>query len=104
MIPLAASVADAYRDGIVDTGREPQFLFLVAFLVTFGFIRTSTHMIRAGVSWWPGNVSTKGGTHIHHMVFGIITIMVVGWVAVTSGTSATRGRGSAPSCSASGPG
>jgi len=80
---LVASVADAYRDGIVDTGREPQFLFLAAFLVTFAFIRTSTHMIRAGVSWWPGNVSTKGGTHIHHMVFGIITIMVVGWVAVT---------------------
>ena len=42
-------------------------------------------MIRAGVSWWPGNVSTKGGMHIHHMVFGIITIMVVGWVAVTGG-------------------
>lgn len=84
MITLAVSIADAYRDGIVKTGREPQFLFLVAFLVTFGFIRTSTHMIRAGVSWWPGNVSTKGGTHIHHMVFGIITIMIVGWVAVTN--------------------
>jgi lysyl-tRNA synthetase class 2 len=85
VIPLAASISEAYRDGIVDTGREPQFLFLVAFLLTFGFIRTSTHMIRAGVAWWPGNVSTKGGTHIHHMVFGIITIMVVGWAAVTGG-------------------
>ena len=54
--PLVASIGDLYRDGIVDTGREPQFLFFVAFLVSFGFIRTSAHMIRAQVSWWPGNV------------------------------------------------
>ncbi|MDP9189761.1 MAG: hypothetical protein M3O25_10975 [Actinomycetota bacterium] len=81
---LLASVGDLYTDGIVDTGRQPQFLFLLAFLLTFGFIRTSTHMIRAQVSWWPGNVSTKGGMHIHHMVFGIITIMVVGWFAVVN--------------------
>ena len=82
--PLYASIGDLYRDGIVDTGRQPQFLFLVAFLVTFGFIRTSAHMIRAQVSWWPGNVETKSGLHIHHMVWGIIGLMVVGWVAVTN--------------------
>ena len=92
MSPLVASISDAYRDGIVDTGRQPQFLFLVSFLVTFGFIRTSTHMIRAQVSWWPGNVSTKGGTHIHHMVFGIITIMVVGWFGVVNEDLGSPGR------------
>jgi hypothetical protein len=81
--PLYASIGDLYRDGIVDTGRQPAFLFFVAFLVTFGFIRTSAHMIRAQVSWWPGNVETKSGLHIHHMVWGIIGLMVVGWVAVT---------------------
>ena len=84
MSPLIASIGDLYRDGIVDTGRQPQFLFLVAFLVTFGFIRTSAHMIRAQVSWWPGNVETKSGLHIHHMVWGIITIMLVGWFAVVN--------------------
>lgn len=82
MSPLAASVVDLYRDGIVDTGREPQFLFLIAFLVTFGFIRTSAHMIRAQVSWWPGNVQV-GGTHIHHLVWGICLMMAVGYVGVT---------------------
>ena len=50
---LVGSVASAYRDAIVDTGRETQFLFFVSFLVSFGFIRTSAHMIRAQVSWWP---------------------------------------------------
>src|SRR3954469_7322937 len=75
------SIASAYRDGIVDTGRETQFLFFVAFLVTFGFIRTSAHMIRAQVSWWPGNVSV-GGTHIHHLVWGILLLLVCGYIGV----------------------
>jgi hypothetical protein len=75
------SVASAYQDGIVDTGREPHFLFFVSFLLTFGFIRTSTHMIKAQVSWWPGNVSV-GGRHIHHLVWGILLILVCGYVAV----------------------
>ena len=77
-----ASVASAYRDGIVDTGREAHFLFFVAFLLTFGFIRTSTHMIRAQVSWWPGNVQV-GGTHIHHLVWGILLLLISGYVAVS---------------------
>ncbi len=78
---LPASVASAYRDGIVDTGRETQFLFFVAFLVSFVFIRTSAHMIRAQVSWWPGNVEV-GGNHIHHLVWGIVLLLINGYVAV----------------------
>jgi hypothetical protein len=78
---VMASVASAYRDGIVDTHRETQFLFFVSFLLTFGFIRTSTHMIRAQVSWWPGNVSV-GGTHIHHLVWGILLLLICGYIGV----------------------
>jgi hypothetical protein len=78
---LVAGVTDAYREGIVDTGRESQFLFFAAFLLTFGFIRTSAHMIRAQVSWWPGNVEV-GGTHIHHLVWGILLLLIFGWVGV----------------------
>ena len=81
MSPPLASVLDLYREGIVDTGREAQFLFFVAFLLTFGFIRTSAHMIRAQVSWWPGNVSV-GGTHIHHLVWGILLLLIFGWIGV----------------------
>jgi hypothetical protein len=76
-----ASVASAYRDGIVDTGRETQFLFFVSFLVSFGFIRTSAHMIRAQVSWWPGNVEV-GGTHVHHLVWGILLLLFCGYAGV----------------------
>jgi hypothetical protein len=78
---VVASVASAYRDGIVDTGRETQFLFFVSFLITFGFIRTSAHMIRAQVSWWPGNVEV-GGTHIHHLVWGILLLLITGYAGV----------------------
>ena len=81
MSPPLASISRAYQDAIVDTGRQTQFLFFVAFLLSFGFIRTSAHMIRAQVSWWPGNVEV-GGTHIHHLVWGIILLLICGYVGV----------------------
>jgi hypothetical protein len=80
-VVTTASIGSAYQHGIVDTGREPHFLFFVAFLLTFAFIRTSTHMIRAQVKWWPGNVSV-GGTHVHHLVWGILLLLTCGYVAV----------------------
>jgi hypothetical protein len=58
-----------------------ELLMLTSFLVSWGFIRLSTHMIRAQVSWWPGNIEVKG-THIHHLVFGIFTILALGYVAI----------------------
>jgi hypothetical protein len=76
-----ASIGSVYQHGIVDTGREAHFLFFVAFLLTFGFIRTSTQMIKAQVKWWPGNVSV-GGTHIHHLVWGILLLLVNGYIGI----------------------
>ena len=37
-------------------------------------------MIRAQVSWWPGNVETSGGLHIHHLVWGILLLMLSGFL------------------------
>jgi hypothetical protein len=76
-----ASIGSAYQHGIVDAGREAHFLFFVSFLLTFAFIRTSAHMIRAQVKWWPGNVSV-GGTHVHHLVWGILLLLTCGYIAV----------------------
>jgi hypothetical protein len=72
-------VGSWFQENILDTGRLPLFCFLAAFVLTFGFIRFSVRMIRAEVSWWPGNI-TPGGLHIHHVVFGAVA-MVVGGVA-----------------------
>jgi hypothetical protein len=81
VLPVFASIGSLYDRAIVDTGRQPEFLFFVAFLVTFGFIRTSAHLIRAQVSWWPGNVEV-GGTHIHHLVWGILLLLITGWIGI----------------------
>jgi hypothetical protein len=75
-------ISHAYHHGIQAPGKEAHFLVLLAFLCSFGFIRTSAHMIRAQVSWWPGNVETKGGTHIHHLVWGILLLLVFGYLGI----------------------
>ncbi|AOW94477.1 hypothetical protein BFN03_05620 [Rhodococcus sp. WMMA185] len=62
---------------IIGQGRLPLLFFLLGFLGTFLFIRVSVRMIRAEVSWWPGNV-TPGGHHVHHVVFGVVAMLVSG--------------------------
>ena len=80
---LAARLASPGRTSgwfstvIVETGRLPLFCFFVAFLVSFALIRLSVRMVRAQVRWWPGNV-TRGDMHLHHMVFGVIFMVVAG--------------------------
>jgi hypothetical protein len=64
-----------------EPGRESAFLVLLAFLVSFAFIRTSARLIRdPRVTWWPGNVQA-GGVHIHHLVWGISLMLVSGFAA-----------------------
>jgi hypothetical protein len=49
-------------------------------------VRAITHLIRAGVGPFH-NVST-GGLHIHHLVWGILLLLVVGYVwLIEEGTS-----------------
>jgi hypothetical protein len=73
----------AYQTHIEAAGKELHFLILLAFLLSWGFIRTSAHMIHAQVSWWPGNVETKGGTHVHHLVWGILLLLSMGYVGLS---------------------
>jgi hypothetical protein len=60
-------------------GQRAGLVLIAAMLLSFGFIRFSTRMIRAEVSWWPGNVA-PGGLHIHHLVFGIVAMMLAGFL------------------------
>jgi hypothetical protein len=55
-------------------------LFLFgAFLISFLFIRTSARLMRSPkVPWWPGSVTTEGGLHLHHLVFGIVLMLIGG--------------------------
>ncbi|MFV2177014.1 hypothetical protein ACFHW2_00855 [Actinomadura sp. LOL_016] len=68
-----------FEHRIVDTGRLPLFGFFVAFIVTFVLTRVNVRLIRADVRWWFRNVKA-GDVHIHHVVFGVV-LMLVGGVA-----------------------
>jgi hypothetical protein len=82
---LLAAVSLEFDTGAaLDTaGQRAGLILLASMLLSFGFIRFSTRMIRAEVSWWPGNV-TPGGLHIHHLVFGIVLMMVAGFLGFVS--------------------
>ena len=80
---LIDDITTAYRTHIDHGDREYHFLVLMAFICSWGFIRFSAHMIHGQVSWWPGNVETKGGTHIHHLVWGILLLLSMGYIGLT---------------------
>lgn len=58
--------------------RERLFLASLGFLVTFAIVRVITHLIQAGVG--PIHNVTSGGLHIHHLVWGILLLLVVGYL------------------------
>ncbi|HEY6636994.1 MAG TPA: hypothetical protein VIZ61_04845 [Solirubrobacterales bacterium] len=77
---LGAISFDINTSAALDTADQRAGLILLgSMLLSFGFIRFSTRMIRAQVKWWPGNVS-PGGLHIHHLVFGIVLMMLSGFL------------------------
>lgn len=61
-----------------DERRERLFLASLGFLVTFAIVRVITHLIRAGIG--PFHNASSGGLHIHHLVWGILLLLVVGYV------------------------
>jgi hypothetical protein len=62
-------------------GQRAGFVLLVAFLASFLFIRTSARLMRSPrVSWWPGSVTTDSGLHLHHLVWGIVLLLVAGFL------------------------
>jgi len=67
-----------YRFHFRDERRERLFLASLAFLLTFGIVRGITVSIRAGIG--PFHNVSAGGTHIHHLVWGIALLIVVGYV------------------------
>jgi hypothetical protein len=64
-----------------EPGQRAGVVLLGAFLLSFLFIRMSTRLIRnPKVTWWPGNVTTKGGLHLHHLVVGILLLLISGFL------------------------
>ncbi len=75
----ASIFSDFWNDQILANEKEGIFLVLAGFVLSFAFIRMSTRLMRSPrVPWWPGSVVSDSGVHLHHLVFGIVTMMVAG--------------------------
>ena len=69
---------ELYTFHFQDERRERLFLASIGFLLTFGIVRGITHLIRAGVG--PFHNVSSGGLHIHHLVWGILILILVGYL------------------------
>lgn len=80
-----------FRDDIVDRGRLPLLCCLLAFLATFLVTRSVVRYIRSQADrpgpprWWQPRNLHIGTKHIHHVVFGVVLVMVSGVTLVTLG-------------------
>ncbi len=79
---LTTGVVNAYRHEIVDADKQPQLFMLVSFLVTFATVRFITHAIRAGRYKRVFRNVSAGGTHFHHLVPGILLLLVSGYLGI----------------------
>ena len=77
--PLTRRVREAYREE-VDHTHESLLNAAIAFTVTFAALRGLTYGIKYGLLPW-GNVVT-GGVHVHHYVWGVALLLVVGMVSL----------------------
>jgi len=76
---LAASIFTDFWDKLAEHDEQGLFLVLAGFILSFAFIRMSTRLMRSPKApWWPGSVVSDSGVHLHHLVFGIVTMMVAG--------------------------
>ena len=67
-----------YDKHFSDRRKERQLFSTGAFFVTFATVRVITHAIRANRG--PFRNITAGGRHIHHLTFGITSLLTVGYL------------------------
>jgi hypothetical protein len=74
-----ASIFGDFYDRIAEHELQGLYLVLIGFILSFAFIRMSTRLMRSPrVPWWPGSIVSDSGVHLHHLVFGIVTMMAAG--------------------------
>jgi len=86
---------ELYHEHLGETRRERLFIASFSFLIAFIIVRIITHAIRNGLG--PFHNVSHGELHIHHMVWGILLLLGVGygWLLQVgtglTGTSRTAG-------------
>ena len=72
-----------YEEEIYQAGKEPLLLLLLSFLLSFALTRLYTRLARRH-GWGSGRL---GDTHVHHMVPGLVLVLVGGLIAFSTYTS-----------------
>jgi hypothetical protein len=72
------SLGALYREHFQGGRRERMFLASIAFLLAFSIVRAITSLIRAGLG--PFRNVEPGGVHVHHLVWGILLLLLVGYL------------------------
>jgi len=78
---LFHDLSTVYQRDIVAAGKEAQLAILLAFLLTFLIVRLVTHAIRSRRLSFLHDISS-GGTHIHHLVWGILLLLATGYTMI----------------------
>ncbi|WP_085946556.1 hypothetical protein [Ilumatobacter nonamiensis] len=68
---------------VIDRGRLPLFLALLAFVVTFLITRLITRMIRSGRGPFRDRISSSG-IHVHHAVPGVLILIVGAFAGIST--------------------
>ena len=72
-----------YKEEIYNAGKEPLLLLLVSFLLSFALTRLYTRLARRH-GWGSGRV---GDIHLHHMVPGLVLVLVSGVIGFSAYTN-----------------
>ncbi len=80
-------IAGVWRTEVRELGNEPRLLGVAAFLLTFVITRIVTHFLFATSG---GGGIVVGSLHIHHMVFGLVLVLVAGMLDLADVVARTR--------------
>ena len=70
-------LGQAVHDGIPDRPRRRLFIASVSFFLTFAGVRAVVYGVLHQIP--PFHFVQMGGRHVHHLVFGIIILLLVGY-------------------------
>jgi hypothetical protein len=77
LILHGTSLGDALHDRIPDRPRRRLFVASVSFFLTFAGVRAVVYGVTHRIP--PFHFVQVGGRHIHHLVFGIMILLLVGY-------------------------
>jgi hypothetical protein len=85
-------LAEAWQIEVELKQRRPRVVAFLSFFLMFLAIRAVTYSIKNNLVPFFHNVVTPGGVHIHHLVWGILILILVGYTAVEIATVNWRTR------------